>query len=66
MNGSTLRVRFMAGTPAEHRRQRAGWWSQVANLKFDFNNAPDAEIRITFDPATAPGPISARIAAASR
>lgn len=52
MNGSTLRVRFMGGTPAEQAvvRKQAGWWSQVANLNFDFNNAPDAEIRITFDP----------------
>jgi hypothetical protein len=52
MNGSTLRVRFMSGAPAEQAvaREQAGWWSQVANLRFDFNNAPDAEIRITFDP----------------
>ena len=52
MNGSTLRVRFMSGTPAEQAvaREQAGWWAAVANLKFDFNNAPDAEIRITFDP----------------
>lgn len=52
MNGSTLRVRFLGGTPAEQAvvREQAGWWSQVANLNFDFNNAPDAEIRITFDP----------------
>jgi Astacin (Peptidase family M12A) len=52
MNGSTLRVRFMSGTPAEQNvaREQAGWWAAVANLKFDFNNAPDAEIRITFDP----------------
>jgi hypothetical protein len=51
MNGSTLRVRFMGGTPAEQAvaREQAGWWAQVANLKFDFNNAPDAEIRISFD-----------------
>jgi len=51
MNGSTLRVRFMSGTSAEHAvaRKQAGWWSKVANLKFNFNNAPDAEIRITFD-----------------
>jgi hypothetical protein len=51
MNGSTLRVRFMAGTPAEQAvaREQAGWWGAVANLKFDFNDAPDAEIRITFD-----------------
>ena len=52
MNGSTLRVRFIGGTAAEQNtaREQAGWWSQVANLKFDFNNAPNAEIRIKFDP----------------
>ncbi|MEK7306024.1 MAG: peptidase, partial [Nitrospirota bacterium] len=51
MNGSNLRVRFMGGTPAEQdvAREQAGWWAQVANLKFEFNNVPDAEIRITFD-----------------
>lgn len=52
MNGSTLRVRFMGGTAEEQSvaREQAGWWAQVANLKFDFNNTPDAEIRISFDP----------------
>jgi len=52
MNGSTLRVRFMAGTPAEKAvaREQADWWAQVSNLKLNFNDAPDAEIRITFDP----------------
>jgi hypothetical protein len=52
MNGSTLQVRFMGGTSSEQAtaREQAGWWQQVANLKFDFNNAPNAEIRITFDP----------------
>ena len=51
MNGSTLRVRFMGGTPTEQAvaKQQAGWWAQVANLKFDFNNALNAEIRIAFD-----------------
>ena len=51
MNGSTLRVRFMGGTPTEQTvaRQQADWWSQVANLKFDFNDALNAEIRIAFD-----------------
>lgn len=51
MNGSTLRVRFMGGTPAQQAvaREQAGWWTQVANLKLQFNNAPDAEIRIAFD-----------------
>jgi hypothetical protein len=51
MNGSTLRVRFMGGTANEQAtaREQAGWWGAAANLKFDFNNAPDAEIRIAFD-----------------
>ena len=52
MNGSTLRVRFLGGTAAQQAKARdqALWWSAVANLKFDFNNAPDAEIRISFNP----------------
>lgn len=51
MNGTTLRVRFMGGTAAEQAtaREQAAWWTQHANLHFDFNNAPDAEIRISFD-----------------
>ena len=52
MNGSTLRVRFLGGTPAQRARTReqALWWTDFANLTFDFNDAPDAEIRIAFDP----------------
>jgi hypothetical protein len=52
MNGSTLRVRFIGGSAAQRAkaREQAQWWSAVANLKFDFNDAPDAEIRIAFDP----------------
>jgi hypothetical protein len=52
MNGSTLRVRFLGGTPAQHAKvkEQAQWWSDCANLHFDFNDAPDAEIRIAFDP----------------
>lgn len=51
MNGTTLHVRFIGGTPAEHAkvREQAEWWTKVANLKVDFGNAPDAEIRISFD-----------------
>jgi len=51
MNGSTLHVRFMGGGAGEQTtvREQAGWWAQVANLKFDFNNAANAEIRIAFD-----------------
>jgi hypothetical protein len=51
MNGSTLRVRFLGGTGAQRVRaqEQAGWWTEHANLRFEFNNAPDAEIRISFD-----------------
>ena len=53
MNGSTLQVRFLGGTAAQKAtvREQAEWWTQVANLTFDFNNAPGAEIRISFDPS---------------
>lgn len=52
MNGSTLRVRFLGGTAAQQAKvkEQAAWWTAHANLRFDFNNAPDAEIRIAFDP----------------
>ena len=52
MNGSTLRVRFIGGTAAQQAKakEQAQWWTAFANLTFDFNNAPDAEIRISFDP----------------
>jgi len=51
MNGTTLRVRFMGGNSAQRNiaREQAGWWSAAANLKFDFNDAADADIRISFD-----------------
>jgi hypothetical protein len=51
MNGSTLQVRFMGGTGAQRTlvQEQAGWWSEHANLKFNFNNAANAEIRISFD-----------------
>lgn len=51
INGSNLRVRFIGGTPDQHAivKQEADWWMEVANIKFTFNDAPDAEIRISFD-----------------
>ena len=51
VDGSTLRVGVMGGTPTEQTvaRQQAEWWSQVASLTFAFNDALNAEIRITFD-----------------
>ncbi len=52
MNGSTLRVRFLGGTPQQQAKakEQALWWTVFANLQFDFNNAQDAELRIAFDP----------------
>jgi hypothetical protein len=53
INGTTLRVRFLGGTPAQQAlaREQALWWidQAQANLHFEFNNAPDAEIRVAFD-----------------
>jgi hypothetical protein len=51
MNGSTLRVRFMGGTTAQRAKaqEQAGWWTAVANLNIVFDNAPNADIRISFD-----------------
>jgi len=52
MNGSTLHVRFMGGNAAQRAkaREQAGWWEAVANLRFVFDDAPNADIRIAFDP----------------
>ncbi|MCK5562366.1 MAG: peptidase [Thermoplasmata archaeon] len=54
MNGSNLHVRFMDGTAAQHAivKEEASWWTEHANLTFEFNEASDAEIRITFDPTS--------------
>lgn len=51
INGSTLRVRFLEGSPEQQEvaREQAAWWTEHANLRFDFNDALDAEIRIAFD-----------------
>jgi hypothetical protein len=51
MNGSTRRVRFIGGTAAQRAKakEQAAWWTQSANLTFDFNDAPDAELRVAFD-----------------
>jgi Astacin (Peptidase family M12A) len=51
INGSKLHVRFMGGTPAQQAltKEQAQWWTQHANLTFEFDNAPNAEIRITYD-----------------
>ena len=46
INGSILRVRFMGGTTSQRAmaKEQALWWTEHANLRFDFNNALDAEI----------------------
>lgn len=51
MNGSTLHVRFMDGTTREKAiaQEQARWWMEVANIRFVFDNARNAEIRIKFD-----------------
>ncbi|MEP6921473.1 MAG: pre-peptidase C-terminal domain-containing protein [bacterium] len=51
-NNSTLHVRFLSGTPAQQQvvKDFAPKWCDQANVKFDFNNAPNAEVRISFDP----------------
>ncbi|MGI8843716.1 MAG: peptidase, partial [Gemmatimonadaceae bacterium] len=50
-NGSRLKVRFIGGTEAQRQtaRSQAAWWSDVANIGFDFGTASNAELRIAFD-----------------
>ncbi|MBC7782694.1 MAG: pre-peptidase C-terminal domain-containing protein [Burkholderiales bacterium] len=50
-NAATLKVRFMGGDAQKQAlvRQFAPQWCKCANLKFEFGNAPDAEIRIAFN-----------------
>ncbi|PIG94338.1 M12 family metallopeptidase [Gloeocapsopsis sp. IPPAS B-1203] len=49
-NGKTLQVRFLDGDPVVQSKveQIAHQWSQFANIKFEFGNDPNAEIRISF------------------
>jgi hypothetical protein len=52
--GRTLRIRFLDGDKALHKRVEAYAcdWLRFANLQFDFGNHPKAEIRVSF---TRPG-----------
>jgi len=52
VNGSTLSIRFMDGTPEQHDMvlQYAPIWTEHANLHFEFADDPRAKIRVTFDP----------------
>ena len=49
--GSTLHVRFIGGNETQRAlvREQAAWWTAHANLTFAFDDAPDAQIRVTFD-----------------
>jgi hypothetical protein len=49
-SGRTLRVRFLGGHPAVKQKvvQYAKQWEQHCSIRFDFNDAPDAEIRVAF------------------
>ena len=51
ITGSTLQVRFLEGSASQKTVaiEQAAWWTDHANLSFEFNDAPDAEIRIAFD-----------------
>lgn len=53
LNGSTLQVRFIGGTDAQRAlvQEQFGWWTQYANLKFNFNQSAQADVRISFNPA---------------
>lgn len=50
-NGSTLKVRFLSGSPSmqEKVKSYAKEWEQYANLKFEFVDYGDADIRINLD-----------------
>jgi hypothetical protein len=52
VNGSTLTIRFMDGTPEQHAmvQEFAPIWTEHANLHFEFTDDRRAKIRVTFDP----------------
>lgn len=43
----------MGGTEAQRAKvkEQFSWWTQYANLQFNFNQSPQADIRIAFNPA---------------
>ncbi|MGG3159772.1 M12 family metallopeptidase [Priestia megaterium] len=49
--GQTIHVRFLDGLPEvqEKVKKHAKKWEEYANIKFNFDDSPDAEIRISFD-----------------
>lgn len=53
LNGTTLQVRFLNGTDAQKElaAMQAQWWAQNSNIRFNFNQSPQADIRVSFNPA---------------
>ncbi|GJL78271.1 MAG: hypothetical protein NPINA01_12600 [Nitrospinaceae bacterium] len=51
VNGSTLRIRFLNGNADQIKMVKdiAPEWTRHANLKFEFSDDPQAEIRVTFN-----------------
>lgn len=49
-NGHTIKIRFLGGDPVVRRKveQHARVWLDHINLKFDFGDHADAEVRIAF------------------
>lgn len=52
INGSTLTVCFLGGTAEQQAlaTEHANLWTLHANLNFEFTDAADADIRVSFDP----------------
>ena len=50
--GSTLRCRFLDGTPTQQERavEKARIWQDYANIKIDFVKTTDEQVRISFTP----------------
>src|SRR5690348_12033796 len=48
--GDVLKVRFLDGSDYQKKtvEEKAHMWEQFANVTFQFGDAPDAEIRISF------------------
>lgn len=53
LNGTTLQVRFLNGTDSQKElaTMQAQWWAQNSNIRFNFNQSPQADIRVSFNPA---------------
>jgi hypothetical protein len=51
-NGSTLRMRFIGGSSAQHALvlSATAEWARYANIHFVVSDSPDAELRIAFKP----------------